>query len=332
MSIVEGNSGTANAVFTVTLDGTPSGTVSVDFAAFGNDATAEVDFASTSGTLTFGPGVTSQTITVPILGDALDEYDELFNVTLSERRKRGTAGRQRRGDDPRRRCRAKHLDRRSLKAEGDRGEKAFYFTATLSAPSAKWVSFQYTTADGTASVAGSDYYAYGGTLYFAPGETTHAFVETYVRGDRTKESNETFLVNILSAQEATIADGQAVGTIVNDDGAALVQHLRSASAMPQIVEGNSGTRQLIFTMSLSQASSKEVRVNYATANDTAKTGDNDYESKSGTLRFAPGETTKTISITVNGDKKFEQDETVQASSCRAPSMARFPTRKAWERS
>jgi len=75
-------------------------------------------------------------------------------------------------------------------------------------------------------------------------------------------------------------------------------------------EGNSGTTSLIFTVTLSAASNLTVNVNYATANGTATVADNDYQATSGTLTFNPGDLTKTVTVLVNGDQKFEADETV----------------------
>jgi chitinase len=75
-----------------------------------------------------------------------------------------------------------------------------------------------------------------------------------------------------------------------------------------LVEGHSGRTALVFTVSLSEASSKPVSVKYATANGTARTGDGDYVGKAGTLKFAPGETTRTITVLVNGDRRWELDE------------------------
>ena len=63
-------------------------------------------------------------------------------------------------------------------------------------------------------------------------------------------------------------------------------------------EGKSGTTTFPFTVQLSNPSDEAVTVKYTTANGTAKAG-SDYTSKSGTLTFAPGETTKTISIAVH---------------------------------
>jgi chitinase len=73
----------------------------------------------------------------------------------------------------------------------------------------------YSTADGTA-VAGTDYNATSGTVTIPAGRTTWA-VYVQVRGDRKRESEEVFYVNLGNAGGATIADGQAVGTIRDDD-------------------------------------------------------------------------------------------------------------------
>jgi hypothetical protein len=72
-------------------------------------------------------------------------------------------------------------------------------------------------------------------------------------------------------------------------------------------EGNSGTTPFAFTVSLSAASSQVVSVHYATADGTA-TAPADYASASGTLTFSPGQTSKTVNVSVVGDTLFEQDE------------------------
>jgi len=76
-----------------------------------------------------------------------------------------------------------------------------------------------------------------------------------------------------------------------------------------MAEGNSGTTNFVFTVTLSAASNLTVNVDYATANGTATIADNDYQAVSGTLTFNPGNLTRTITVLVNGDQKFEPDET-----------------------
>jgi aryl-phospho-beta-D-glucosidase BglC (GH1 family) len=99
--------------------------------------------------------------------------------------------------------------------EGNSGFTDAAFVVSLSAPSGKTVTVNYSTQDGTAT-APSDYTAASGTLTFAPGETSKT-IHIQVRGDTVVEPNETFFVNLSSPTNATIADGQGQGTILNDD-------------------------------------------------------------------------------------------------------------------
>jgi hypothetical protein len=109
---------------------------------------------------------------------------------------------------------------------------------------------------------------------------------------------------------ATIADNQGVGTITNDDAQPSIS-INNVS----LNEGNSGTTTATFTVSLSNASTQTITVNFATANGsaTATTGSatagSDYVATSGTLTFTPGQLTRPINVTVNGDTVVEPNET-----------------------
>ena len=175
------------------------------------------------------------------------------------------------------------------------------FTVSLSAASGRPVSVDYATANGTA-IAPSDYLATSGTLTFAPGETTKQ-VTVLVNGDPLDEANETYFLNLSNAANATIADGQGLGTITNDDG----QPSLSVNDVT-VTEGNTGTTDATFTVTLAPASGQSVTVDYATADGTA-TAPADYAATSGTLTFAPGQTTRTVTVPVAGDLLDELDET-----------------------
>jgi hypothetical protein len=122
-----------------------------------------------------------------------------------------------------------------------------------------------------------------------------------VEGDAIAEPNETFQVILGQAAGAVIADGQGVGTIVDDEPRLSISDVTK-------VEGHSGTTLFVFTITLSTASTSPVTVNFATANGTAKAGE-DYNAQTGSVTFAAGQTTKTISIVVRGDRKREANET-----------------------
>jgi parallel beta-helix repeat protein len=186
--------------------------------------------------------------------------------------------------------------------EGDAGTTTASFAVTLSAASAQAVTVSFATADGTAT-AGSDYVAASGSLSFAPGVTTQP-VQVTVNGDTVDEPDETFLVNLSAPTSATIADGQGVGTILDDDLPPPALSIGDAS----LPEGNAGTTPFSFTVTLSAPASAPVTVDYATADGTATAG-SDYVAQSGTLSFLPGATSASVSVLVNGDTALEPDET-----------------------
>jgi hypothetical protein len=131
-------------------------------------------------------------------------------------------------------------------------------------------------------------------------------VTVQVNGDSTVEPNETFNVNLANVSDnATIADAQAIGTIVNDDQAEQRALISIADASTR--EGD-GQTALSFTVRLGQAVSAPVTVGFSTADGTAIAPD-DYTATSGTITFAAGETTKTVTVQVNGDAIREADET-----------------------
>ena len=187
-------------------------------------------------------------------------------------------------------------------SEGNSGTTPAAFTVTLSAASTQTVTVSWTTADGSAT-AGADYTAASGSLSFSPGVTSLS-VSVAVIGDTAPEGNEDFFLNLGSPTNATLADGQGRGTITNDDTTASVLSIADAA----VTEGNSGTKLLALTVTLSPASTSTVSASYATANGTAAAG-SDYVAQTGNLSFTAGQTSKTISVTVNGDTTVEPDET-----------------------
>ena len=125
-----------------------------------------------------------------------------------------------------------------------------------------------------------------------------------VRSDTLDEIDETFTVRLSNPSNATITDGVGLGTITDDDAPSGL----SVNDVT-ITEGNSGTVAATFTVSLDVPNGHEVtRVDYATADRSAAAG-SDYVAASGELIFAGGETTKAVTVTVNGDLLEEVNET-----------------------
>ncbi len=135
---------------------------------------------------------------------------------------------------------------------------------------------------------------------------TSKMVHVDIAGDVLAEGNETFTVNLSNPAGATIADGTAIGTIVDDDSAPVLPALSIADLA--IAEGNGKHAHFMFTVTLDKTATGPVLVAYSTANGTATAG-SDYVATNGTLTFAAGETSKTVHIDISGDTAFEGNET-----------------------
>jgi len=174
------------------------------------------------------------------------------------------------------------------------------FVATLSHASDSPVTFRFTTEAGTAR-ARSDFAALTGALTFAPGQTRQD-IRIALTNDATVESIERFTLRITEAVGATLADPVAVGTIIDDDAP------RITIADAALLEGDSGTALMRFTLTLSHAVNTSVGVKFSTADGSALAG-TDYIARTGGVTFAAGETEKVVTIAVRGDRLVEADET-----------------------
>ncbi len=220
VTITEGDSGTANANFTVTLSAPSTSIVTVSYGTADGTATAGSDYGATSGTLTFAPGETSKTISVPVIGDTAVEPNETFfvnlgaptNATLADGQGQGTIT----NDD------ALHPGVLSIGdatvVEGNGDSTNIVFTVTRSGGSDGAVSAGWSFAPGSAD--GSDMTGpLSGTVNFAAGQTS-ATVTLKVAGDLAIEPDETFNVTLSSPTGgATIGTATGTGMIVNDDSA-----------------------------------------------------------------------------------------------------------------
>ena len=232
-----------------------------------------------SGLLSFTAGQTTQTISVVVNGDTLNEVNETFKVALSDPEGATLARTEATGtienDDA--------LPSLSIAdvtvTEGNSGTVNAVFTVTLAPVSGQDVTVNYAAADVTAAV-GSDYVANNGLLSFTAGQTTQT-ISVVVNGDTLNEVNETFKVALSNPAGATLTRTEATGTIENDDPLPTL-----SIAGVTVVEGNSGTVNAVFTVTLAPASAQDVTVDYATTNVTAAVGI-DYLAGSGALSFPP---------------------------------------------
>jgi hypothetical protein len=231
-TVAEGAAGTvANVVFTVTVTGSTQNTITVSYATANRSATAgscgtaNADYATTSGGLSFAANQPTQTLTIPVCGDGVREGNEQLEVRLSGATNAtiqdGTGVGTITDDEP--------LPALSIVAAvqtdepSDRGGVRATFPVTLTGPpTAQTVSVHFATSPGTATagaaclVAGAlnpvDYATQTGTLTFPPGITTQQIqvpICFAFRGD----PNETFNVTLSNPVNATISQAVGTGTI-----------------------------------------------------------------------------------------------------------------------
>jgi uncharacterized repeat protein (TIGR01451 family) len=184
--------------------------------------------------------------------------------------------------------------------EGNSGTANAIFNVTISPAPAAPVSVNFATAN-VSAISPGDYFATNGVLNFALGETNKN-INVIIKGDTLYEFDETFVVNLSGAVNATIANSQATGTILNDDAIPMI-----SIGDVTLTEGNNGTTNAVFPVSLSAASSLDVSVNFYTGDGSAYYG-SDYNYTSGTLVIPAGRTTTNIVVQINGDLQIEPDE------------------------
>ena len=294
-------SGTSTSDVTVqygTVNGTAAATNAVANATADSEAAAAGDYIATSGTVTISAGGRTTTVAVTVVDDAIDEPDETFTVTLST--PSGAAISSTGGS-----ATVTILDNDPLPALSiadvsvAENSAAVTLTISLNTVSGRDVSVQYATADGTAT-AGSDYTGVASTTATIAAGTTSTTVSVTVLNDAAYEGTETFTVDLSGPSGATIADGSATVTIVDDD-------LPTLSIADASVAENAGS--VALTISLSAASDVAVTVVYATADGTAKAGSDYIGVASTTATIAVGSTSATVSVTILDDAIYEGDET-----------------------
>ena len=286
-----------NATLTVSLDVIGAANVTVNYATSDGTAVAGSDYTSRSGTLTVNAGATSGTVTVPINDDPTDEHDETFTFTLSGVANAsisdGSATVTIVDNDP-----PPTMSVGDVTVAEDVAAGSVGVTVSLSLASGKTITVDYATSDGTA-VAGSDYTAASGTLTFMPGDTSKT-VSVPIDDDPTDEHDETFTFTLSNASNATFADSSATVTITDDD------------PPPTMSVGNvtiaEAAGSATLRVSLSLASGKTITVDYATSDGTA-VAPGDYTAASGSLTFVPGDTVKTVPVTIISDIDDEDAET-----------------------
>jgi serine protease len=298
-SLVEGNSGTAVATFTVSLAQASASPVTFNIATANGTATAGSDYVAKSLVgETIPAGQLTKTFTVTVNGETAIEANETFAVNVSNVSGATIADGQGTGT-------IVNDDGPTLAiadvavTEGGAGQKTLNFTATLSQAAAVPVTFNAATVNGTA-VAGSDFALMASTGQTIPAGQLSKVISITIFSDSVIEADETFVVNLGNVAGASLRDGQATGTLLNDDGLTIGD--------ATIAEGNAGTKTLTFTVKLPHTLAVPVTYDIATANLNATAG-SDYVAKALVGETIPaGQLSRTFQVAIHGDTAVEFNE------------------------
>ena len=306
---LEGDLGSDTTVnFTVLLAEVQAEPVVVTYTTASDTAVAGVDFVALTDSVTFMPGETSKMITITILGDDSDEYDETFYVNLIEATNASINDSQ---------GVATIMDNDSAPTvmiadiavtEGDNLTKTTHVTVSLSAPSGKPISMTYASSLGD-GLESSDYMAVSGSLGFNPGETSKTIAVT-INNDTVYEGNETIVLTLNDLVNLSMDGNDVVANVVIVENESKPQ---INIADTSILEGDVGTTTAVFTVNLTAPTEQSISVNYTTADGTAAVANNDYDTLqsdiAGALIFPALATSQTLTVSVHGDEMYEGDET-----------------------
>ncbi len=241
--------GQTTGTFTFTRTGPTNASLLVTYMVSGT-ANPGADYTAITANVTIPAGSSSATRTVTPVDDAAIEGDETVIVRLNANANYNVGA-----PDA---ATITIVDKPNASVnnvavtEGNSGTANAVFTVTLSAASAQTVTVNFSTANGTAA-AGADYVAQSGVVTFTPGQTSKT-ITVVVNGDSLVEPNETFFVNLSSPTNATIAAGQGIGTILNDDVAERLSNISTRGSVLTganvmiggfIIEGSAPKRVLV---------------------------------------------------------------------------------------
>lgn len=292
--ITQSTTSNVTAQFVVTLTTAMSKTVTVKYATYdvSGGAVAGTDYLSSSGTLTFPPGQTSEVLPLTILKGNLTS-DKIFKLELSNSVNapiyRPTATIT---------ILPPTLDVAVSDAPADQQSGTHSttstFTVTLSGLSAHSVTVEYSTSDGTA-IHGTDYVAASGILTFTPYTLVKTVNVTVLPGSST--SNRVFYLNLNNPSTGVIITrAKGTGPILGHQCGCVTLSVNDIT----VNQSKTAKVTATFTVTLTNPATFPVTVQYATANGAAPSAEagEDYNAVSGTLTFAPGQTSKSVPVTI----------------------------------
>jgi RHS repeat-associated protein len=276
----EGDAGSKDAVFTVKLSRPAATDLVFDYQTVNGSAVAGSDYTAVSETLTFLAGQTEAAIRVPVNGDYDVEADETFNLSITP--------------------------------QG--GGATVTATATIISDDTQnppvAIADSYATINGlpltvnaTFGVLSNDTDIEGSTL-------TASLFSAPSQGTLNLNADGSFIytpgAGFTGVDSFTYRAFDGIGYSAPTSVPITVSPIVVSS--PNVVEGNAGTQQAVFSIKLSQPLSADLVLNYQTVDGSAVAG-SDYTAANGTLTIPAGQTQATIAVAINGDTDLETDET-----------------------
>ncbi len=291
--------------FTVTLTGSVQNEFTIDYITQDNSAEEPGDYtAIETTTLTFGAARSaSQTFTVTTINDTETEPQETFFANLQNL---STGGQNITNTVFQGTGTINDNDQATLTVSNptiNENGTSVSFSVSLTGTVKNEISIDYATANNNA-LAGSDYLATNGTLYFGSSNTSPQTVTVNIVNNAVIEPAESFYLNFtnltVNGQNVVMPDAQGECTINDDDSAVLTISDRT-------VNESAGTASL--TVSLSGNVQNNFTVQYSTANNTAVQPADYTQISATTLTFGGANSnTQTVTVTINNDNLVEADE------------------------
>jgi hypothetical protein len=305
VAVTEGNAATSTLTFTVQASTpVPAGGARLRLTSTDGTATAGVDYVAIDTPITLAAGDTTATVDVTINGDLVDENDETLTVRLT-----GAAALTGRTsatgtitDDDTAVINASSV----TVTEGTSGAATDAVIAViLSTPADRDVSLDVATSLAAGTAQAADFVPTSVVVTFPAGSQRQEVIVPVV-ADSRPELDESVAVLLANPRGATVATPSVNVQIVDDD-AWFVSGPSSVGTTEGDLSGPPSTVQVIAELN-APAPAGGLLVDYATVDGTAQAG-SDYVARSGTLTFAPGQTTATIEIELINDLTLESTET-----------------------
>ena len=297
-TVTEGDTGDFVLPFTVSLSDFADATVTVDYT---------VTLAATTvvaGVLVFEPGDTQQVVGVTLPGNTTPGDDVVYTLTLSGAFNGVVSATDGTGtgtvvdnDGAAASNSVSVADATAI--EGDLSPTVLEFVVSLAQPASGPLTVNYATS-GLTALADEDFQAVADTLHFAAGQQAKV-VFVVVEPDVDDEGDERMLLNLTNPSAGLdIADGQAVGTILDDD-ATIPEGALEVSIGDDTVQEAATTTWASFEVSLTEPATSTVTIDWATATGTAGAADF-REVSDGSVQILAGNQRATISVDVLADE------------------------------